>query len=90
MLNALTFDVDGSFCDTDEGHGHAFGRAFAETGLHRHWSAHVDHRLLRTTGGNGRRRAQGLAPAITRTTSPANVEGLVQAMRGLASMRSST
>lgn len=132
MLKALIFDVDGTICETEETHRHAFNRAFSETGLNWFWTVEDCRRLLRTTSGKERMRAhrdacglhqpddaviaklhaqkteyyvaaltngdviprsgvrdiiteartRGLALAIATTTSPANVEALVQAIWG--------
>lgn len=134
MLKALIFDVDGTLCETEETHRHAFNRAFEDAGLNWHWTVDDYRRLLRTTGGKermrahrdacglnhpdnatiaelhkrktahyvaalaggriapragvlelvARARAAGLRLAIATTTSPANVEGLVQAIWGQA------
>lgn len=132
MLKALIFDVDGTICETEETHRHAFNWAFTDSGLNWHWTVDDYRRLLRTTGGKERMRAhrdacglllpddakiaelhalktehyvaalangdviprpgvreiitearrRGLALAIATTTSPANVEALVQAIWG--------
>lgn len=56
-VKALIFDVDGTLCETEETHRHAFNRAFAKAGLGWHWSVADYRHLLRVTGGKERMRA---------------------------------
>ncbi len=71
MLKALIFDVDGTLCETEETHRHAFNRAFAETGLNWHWTVDDYRRLLRTTGGKERMRAHRDACGLLQPDDPA-------------------
>jgi HAD superfamily hydrolase (TIGR01509 family) len=53
-LQALIFDIDGTFANTEEVHRCAFNEAFQEHGLSWHWNQLQYGELLRTTGGKER------------------------------------
>jgi beta-phosphoglucomutase-like phosphatase (HAD superfamily) len=53
-LQALIFDIDGTFANTEEAHRCAFNEAFQQHGLRWHWSELEYAELLRTTGGKER------------------------------------
>jgi beta-phosphoglucomutase-like phosphatase (HAD superfamily) len=53
-LQALIFDIDGTFANTEEAHRCAFNEAFQQHGLGWHWNELEYAELLRTTGGKER------------------------------------
>ncbi|MGV3632933.1 MAG: HAD-IA family hydrolase [Pseudorhodoplanes sp.] len=53
-LEALVFDLDGTFVDTDELHRRAFNQAFLEFELGFDWSPDVYEKLLTVSGGADR------------------------------------
>lgn len=53
-LEALIFDVDGTFAETEELHRQAFNRTFDAFGLGWHWGHDLYAALLQTTGGRER------------------------------------
>jgi beta-phosphoglucomutase-like phosphatase (HAD superfamily) len=53
-LQALIFDIDGTFANTEEAHRCAFNEAFQQHGLGWHWNEPEYAELLRTTGGKER------------------------------------
>ncbi len=53
-FKALIFDVDGTLCETEEAHRHAFNQTFAEFELPWVWSSELYGQLLNTTGGKER------------------------------------
>jgi len=53
-LNALIFDVDGTFAETEETHRRTFNEAFRAAGLDWNWDPALYRDLLQTTGGKER------------------------------------
>jgi beta-phosphoglucomutase-like phosphatase (HAD superfamily) len=53
-LQAIIFDIDGTFANNEEAHRCAFNEAFLEHGLSWHWDQLQYGELLRTTGGKER------------------------------------
>jgi beta-phosphoglucomutase-like phosphatase (HAD superfamily) len=56
ILKALIFDVDGTLCETEHLHLHAFNQAFSEAQLDWHWDEELYTKLLTTAGGKERMR----------------------------------
>src|SRR5262245_49922831 len=53
-LEALVFDLDGTFVDTDELHRRAFNQAFLEFDLGFDWKPDIYEKLLTVSGGADR------------------------------------
>lgn len=53
-LEALIFDVDGTFAETEELHRRSFNEAFAAFGLDWFWDKDLYRKLLQVTGGRER------------------------------------
>jgi beta-phosphoglucomutase-like phosphatase (HAD superfamily) len=77
MLQALIFDIDGTFANTEEAHRCAFNEAFQKHGLGWHWDQGEYSELLRTTGGKER-----LAAHIDRLDLPSEEQQALRAQIG--------
>ncbi len=76
-LQAIIFDIDGTFANTEEAHRCAFNEAFREHGLGWHWDQREYAELLRTTGGKER-----LGAHIDRLDLPFNEDRTLRAQIG--------
>jgi beta-phosphoglucomutase-like phosphatase (HAD superfamily) len=77
MLQALIFDIDGTFANTEEAHRCAFNEAFQKHGLSWYWDEGEYSKLLRTTGGKER-----LAAYIDRLDLPSEDKQALRAQIG--------